>query len=223
MKLLRVLGVLVALLAGAPAVAQAQYAYTAKYVHLRAGPAVDYPVVVILPPNTQISVEGCISGYTWCDVVAGPNRGWIYSGNIVYPYQGASVPVLTYGAVIGFGIITFNLGNYWDSHYRSRPWYPQRQEWIHRPRPGYREGGHHAPPRAPVVRPGNQGPRPQAPVLRPGNQGPRPQAPVVRPGKQGPAPQGHAPGAGQRPPQGQAPGSRQPSPKGRGPSDEKRP
>ena len=202
MKLLRVLGILVALLAGAPAVAQAQYAYTAKYVHLRAGPAPDYPVVVILPPNTQISVEGCISGYTWCDVVAGPNRGWIYAANIVYPYQGANVPILTYGAAIGFGIITFNLGNYWDIHYRSRPWYPQRQEWIHRPRPGYREGGHHAPPRAPAARPRSQGPRPQAPV--------------VRPRTQGPAPRGHAPSAAPRPPQGRAPAAGQHAPGGHG-------
>jgi len=209
MKSLTLLGVLAALLAGAPAIAHAQYAYTSKYVHLRAGPAPDYPVVVILPPNTQISVEGCISGYTWCDVVAGPNRGWIYAANIVYPYQGANVPILTYGAVIGFGIITFNLGNYWDSHYRSRPWYPRRQEWIHRPRPRYQGERHHAPPRAPAARPRSQGPRPQAPV--------------VRPGSQAPAPHGRAPSAGPRAPQGRAPAAGQRAPGGRGPSDGNRP
>jgi len=45
MKFLRVLGVLMALLAGAPAISYAQFAYTARNVTLRAGPAVDYPVV----------------------------------------------------------------------------------------------------------------------------------------------------------------------------------
>ena len=66
-------------------------------------------MVAILPAGMQILVEGCLSDYRWCDVVAGPNRGWVYAGNIVYPYEGADVPVLTYGAVIGLGIITFSV------------------------------------------------------------------------------------------------------------------
>ena len=148
MKLLKVLGVLTALLAGAPAIAYAQVAYTAKNVHLRAGPARDYPVVAILPAGFQIAVEGCLSGYSWCDVLAGPNRGWVYAANIVYPYQGADVPVLTYGAEIGLGIVVFSVGDYWDHYYRGRPWYSQRQVWINRPRAGVGAGGR-PPPRAP--------------------------------------------------------------------------
>jgi uncharacterized protein YraI len=204
MKSLRVLGVLLALLIGAPAIAQAQYAYTSKYVHLRAGPAVDYPVVAVLPPNMPLAVQGCIRGYTWCDVLAGPNRGWVYSGNIVYAYQGANVPILTFGAAIGFGIITFDLGRYWDNHYRGRSWYSHREEWMHRPRPRYKAGTHHAPPRAPAARPG--GPRPQAPVVRPGNPSPAPHGhgpSVQRPQQQG------SPAAGQHAPRGQSDGNRQ--------------
>src|ERR1700690_558517 len=130
MKSLGVLGGLTALLAGAPAISHAQSAYTAKDVHLRAGPAVDYPVVAILAAGMQIAVEGCLSGYRWCDVVAGPDRGWVYAANIAYPYQGADVPVLTYGAVIGLGIVAFSVGDYWDHYYRGRPWYSQRQVWV---------------------------------------------------------------------------------------------
>ena len=206
MKLLKVLGVLTALLAGAPTIAYAQVAYTAKDVHLRAGPARDYPVVAILPAGVEIAVEGCLSGYSWCDVVAGPNRGWVYSGNIVYPYQGADVPVLTYGAMIGFGIVAFSVGDYWDHYYRDRPWYPQRQVWINRPRSGFGAGGR---------------PPPQAPVVRPGSQRP-PQTPVIRPGSQRPSPQGQVPSGSQRPPQGQAPRSG-PQPRGQEPSGGRRP
>jgi uncharacterized protein YraI len=220
MKFLRVLGILTALLAGAPTIAYAQVAYTAKDVHLRAGPARDYPVVAILPAGAEIAVEGCLSGYSWCDVVAGPNRGWVYSGNIVYPYQGADVPVLTYGAMIGFGIVAFSVGDYWDHYYRDRPWYPQRQVWINRPRSGFGAGGR-PPPQAPVVRPGSQRPPQQAPVVRQSNQRP-PQTPVIRPGSQRPSPQGQVPSGSQRPPQGQAPRSG-PQPRGQEPSGGRRP
>ena len=192
MKFLRVLGVLTVLLAGAPAISYAQFAYTAKNVHLRAGPAVDYPMVAILPAGVSISVEGCLSDYRWCDVVAGPDRGWVYAGNIVYPYQGANVPVLTYGAVIGLGILAFSVANYWDNHYRGRPWYSQRQVWIDRPRPGFGPGGQR-PPQGPVVRPGGQRP-PQGPVVRSGGQR-SPQGPVVRSGGQRPQ---HDQGPGRR-------------------------
>lgn len=209
MRSLRVLGILAALSAGAPAIAYAQWAYTAKDVHLRAGPAVDYPVVAILPAGVQIIVEGCLSDYRWCDVVAGPNRGWVYAGNIVYSYEGANVPVLTYGAVIGLGIVVFSVGNYWDSYYRGSPWYPQRQLWIHRPRPGFGPDGCHPPPHAPGIGPGNR-PRP-------------PHASGVRPGIPRPSPQAQRPGGSQRPPQGQAPGSGPHPPRAQGPSDGKRP
>jgi hypothetical protein len=59
-------------------------------------------------------------------------RGWIYAGNIAYPYQSADVPVLNYGAAIGFPIITFMIGDYWDQYYRNRPWYGNHDGAIDR-------------------------------------------------------------------------------------------
>jgi uncharacterized protein YraI len=223
MKFLRVLGVLTALLAGAPAISYAQLAYTAKDVHLRAGPAVDYPVVAILPAGVMVSVEGCLSDYRWCDVVAGLNRGWVYAGNIVYPYQGANVPVRTYGTVIGLGIVAFSLGSYWERYYRGRPWYSQRHEWIDRPRSEFGGDSRRPPPYAPAARPGNQRPPAQAPVVRPDIQRAPTQAPAVRSGSQRPPAQSQVPIGGQRLQQGQTPGSGQHSPKAQGPGDGKRP
>ena len=117
-----------------PSHAQAQQiAYVSKEVRLRAGPSNDFPVVAIVGAGVNITVEGCMGDYRWCDVSVGPNRGWLYAGHIVYPYQGANVPLLTYGSAIGIGVVAFSVGSYWDDYYRFRPWYPQRQRWIDRP------------------------------------------------------------------------------------------
>jgi uncharacterized protein YraI len=121
MKSLKLVVGLTVALAALPGISQAQLAYAAKQVNLRAGPGMEYP--------------GCVADYRWCDVEAGPSRGWVYGGNIVYPYQGSNVPVISYGAMIGIGILAYSVTSYWDQHYIGRPWYPQRQRWIHRPPP----------------------------------------------------------------------------------------
>jgi uncharacterized protein YraI len=114
--------------------AQGQLAYTAKSVNVRAGPDRDYPVVALLPAGYQVIVEGCLADYRWCDVVAGPSRGWVYGGNLNYLYQNTQVPVLDYGAVIGIGVLGFAFNDYWGRHYHNRPWYRDRHRWAdHRP------------------------------------------------------------------------------------------
>ena len=117
-----------------------QLAYASKLVNMRAGPSRDYPVVATLGSGTAMTIYGCLQGYTWCDVVVGASRGWVYSGNIVYPYQGRNVPVMSYGSSIGLGIVSFSMGNYWDNYYTDYPWYPQRQNWASRPWAGYGSG-----------------------------------------------------------------------------------
>lgn len=155
-----------------PAAAQAQYAQTASWVNLRAGPGRDYPLVVSFAPGVPISVQGCIEGYSWCDVIGlGGERGWIYAGKIVYPYQAVYVPVIQYGPVIGIPIVTFVIGSYWGDYYRYRPWYGNMHRWQSYPSPGWRP---------PPSRPPNWNPpppRPRPPSIQP----PRPEPPSVRP------------------------------------------
>ncbi|VTU13924.1 SH3 domain-containing protein [Variovorax sp. RA8] len=119
-----------------PIAAAAQEAVARNTVNLRAGPSGDYPVVARLGPGQPFEVLGCISGYSWCDVVLPDGlRGWVYSGAIDYVYEDRRFPLATYGATIGVPIIGFTIGNYWADHYRDRPWYREPRWWHGRPPP----------------------------------------------------------------------------------------
>ncbi|MEP7101457.1 MAG: SH3 domain-containing protein, partial [Burkholderiales bacterium] len=168
-----------ALAATLPLAASAQEARTTKTVNVRAGPDRDYPLVARFGPGTPLAVQGCTDGFGWCDVIAPDStRGWIYGGNIVYPYQSSQVPVIGYGALIGIPVVTFVIGSYWGDYYRNRPWYGNRGRWEN----------HRPPPRPPAFRP----PPPRPPGFRPPPGDHRP-PPGVRP------PGGHRP-PGIRPP-----------------------
>ena len=122
------------ILAAGTAFAQ-QEAITSKDVNLRAGPSRDYPVVAGIPEGSSVQVVGCQENYAWCDVITGPDRGWLYSGNLEYPYEGQTVPIIQEGPAIGLPIVTFSVGPYWDNYYRGRPWYTRRSYFTARPVP----------------------------------------------------------------------------------------
>ncbi len=151
----------------------AQEAYTTRQANVRAGPDRDYPLVATLAAGTPVTVMGCVSDYSWCDIVFGEIRGWMYAKSLQYVYENRWVPLYGYGAAIGLPIITFSILSYWDDFYRNRPFYRDRPRWEHRPYPG---GPGFVPPprpREPQYRP----PRPDQPQLRPQ----RPDQPQVRP------------------------------------------
>jgi uncharacterized protein YraI len=187
----------------APGIALAQVqAYTNAPVVVYAGPGDDYPAVAQLPGGVAVTVMGCVDGYQWCDVAVPDLRGWAYGGSLTYPYQGANVPVMSYGSAIGLPIVTFSLGTYWGSYYRNRPWYHDQARWEHRPPPPPHGGpppGHGGPP------PGHGGP-PQYGGPPPGHGGPPPGHGGPPPGHEGPPPghggppQGHGGGEGHPPP-----------------------
>ena len=74
--------------------AAAQTAVTTSAVNVRAGPDRSFPAVTWLHGNTAVTVMGCIEGWRWCDVIAGPNRGWVYSRYLAFPWNGNTVTIL---------------------------------------------------------------------------------------------------------------------------------
>ena len=173
--------------------AAAQQAYTTRQVNLRAGPDRGYPQVAYVGAGQSVYVNGCISDYRWCDITAGPNRGWAYAKFIEYPYQDRRVVIYDNGATLALPIVSFILGSYWNDNYRNRPWYGQQNNWNNwrpgnRPPPAYGNGYGNGnrfrpqpqPTRPPVVERPNPG--------RPQTQPPRSQPPQSFPQKQGPGP-----------------------------------
>jgi len=119
------------------AVASAQDAYTSRPMNVRAGPDREYPLVAQLDAGAPLDVHGCLDDWSWCDVSFDDSRGWIYAGGVSFVYQGGRVPLYSYGPRLGLPVISFSLMTYWNSYYRGRPWYAQRDTWSHRRLPAH--------------------------------------------------------------------------------------
>lgn len=178
--------------------------YTRVRTNLRSGPATGYPVVSVLPAGASLRIYGCISEWTWCDVMWHGERGWMSAQLIDYTYDGYRVPLYDYGPQIALPIIAFSFDLYWSSHYRGRSWYHDRDRWK----------SYHPHPSAPPRHPGNQGhhssnARPSGganahPSSRPSNGGGKPSSghqsqPSSRPQSSGGSQQSHPSGGGSHP------------------------
>ena len=196
-----------------PAAVSAQVAYTTQAVNMRAGPDREYPQVAWLPSGVAVTVIGCVDGWRWCDVVTGPNRGWVYAKFLAYPYQNQPVPIISGGAILGLPLITFSIGPYWDNYYRGRPWYGNRTYWYNRPTPYYRPPPPYYQPAPPYRPPGYVPPPPHRPpgYVPPPQRPPGYVPPPQRPPGYAPPPGGRPPGGGPPPNTGQPPGGRPPS------------
>jgi uncharacterized protein YraI len=124
-----------ALLLACVGLASAQDAYTSRPMNVRAGPNREYPLVAQLDAGAPLDVHGCLDDWSWCDVSFDGNRGWINAGGVSFVYQGERVPLYSYGPHLALPVITFSLLGYWNSYYRGRPWYGQRESWSHRTLP----------------------------------------------------------------------------------------
>lgn len=172
--------------------ANAAQAYATSNVNMRAGPATDYPVVTTLSAGELVTIYGCLSDGSWCDVSTPGNRGWV-SNNYLSSARGSHVGL----AALALPAVVFSYA-YWDNYYAHRPWY--NTWWGHgRPRPPYYHRPGYPPPgvRPPGVRPpGVRPPGVRPPGVRPpGYRPPHGRPPHVRP-------------PGVRPPHGNRPGVR---------------
>ncbi|HXF54361.1 MAG TPA: SH3 domain-containing protein [Hyphomicrobiaceae bacterium] len=118
-------------LAALPGVAAAQEtAIVTTDLNMRAGPSISFPVVEVIPDNSQVTVFGCVRDYEWCDVVWRDARGWVSASYLEHLSDGTYVPIVEYGPTVGLPIVTFSVETYWDRHYRHRPWYRERVRWY---------------------------------------------------------------------------------------------
>ena len=89
-----------------------------------------------MPSGVDVVVYGCLNDWSWCDVGFSGHRGWVVGDYLRYNYRGRIVWLPQYAAAIGVPVVTFVFSSYWGSHYRSRPWYRERERWErYRPPP----------------------------------------------------------------------------------------
>jgi uncharacterized protein YraI len=166
------------LIAAIPLAVAAQEAFTMRDVDVFAGPSSEYPPVATLPPGTPVTLAGCLSDWSWCDVSFGNDRGWVYAGDLGYPYQNNRVVILDYGPRLALPLVTFSLDSYWGAHYRARPFFRERAQWVSRVHIQANRGG--TPPHArsaQAAQPQAAQPQP-APAQQPRVQAARPQPPA---------------------------------------------
>jgi uncharacterized protein YraI len=145
----RALGLAIALAVGAPFAAYANDGFVVADISLQAGPDTDYPPIENLSAGTEVDIQGCIEGFSWCDVTVGDDRGWVPGSFLEQEYDNQPVYIVDYGPRIGIPVVSFDIGVYWERHYHNRPFYAQRTEWVNRRiavRPPPRPAIAHAPP-----------------------------------------------------------------------------
>jgi uncharacterized protein YraI len=122
-----------ALLAGiaVPALAAAAPGFATGNVNIRAGPGTDYPVITTISAGSGVEIIGCLSGWAWCDVAWAGARGWVAGNYLQAVYQEQRVYLPTYAPRVGLPVVSFSFG-YWDTHYRARPFYRERDWWRDR-------------------------------------------------------------------------------------------
>jgi len=112
---------------------------TVRSSRMHAGPDASYPAVRNFDPGLRVNVYGCLSDRSWCDVGYGPDRGWMFSRDLASDYRGRREGIDVIATILGIGVLSFNMGRYWDDHYRERSFYNDRYSWEQRYFDGYRE------------------------------------------------------------------------------------
>jgi uncharacterized protein YraI len=121
----------IALCFAAPAaMAATMQGFIVSNTTLKAGPDEQFPDVDNVGAGAEVMVNGCLSGYTWCDVSFQQDRGWISGQDLELLYQNRRVKVVEITTLDVVPVETFQVGVYWDEHYRDRPFYRDRDRFA---------------------------------------------------------------------------------------------
>jgi uncharacterized protein YraI len=100
-------------------------------VQLRAGPDMSFPVVASIPSNERMALEGCLQGWSWCDVNWNGQRGWVSGKDIEAIHQNKTVRLSEIvSPPVQVPVVTYNTAAYWDTYYKTTPFYTKRQEFF---------------------------------------------------------------------------------------------
>ncbi len=110
----------------APIAAQAAPGVVIHHTGLRAGPGKNYPLLARLEGGAPVDVLGCVTGWGWCEVVAGGVHGWTVGKRLGMVLAGRNVQVGLYGPRLGLPMVEFEERPYWAQYYRNRDFYVQR-------------------------------------------------------------------------------------------------
>src|SRR5438552_3685689 len=109
--------------------AAAVSAFVSITITERAGPSTYYPVVTVIPGGATLTLYGCLSDGSWCDVSYAAARGWVPGAYVEAYYQAHPVYVPRYIAEIGVPVVSFDIGFYWNSYYHDRPFFAERDRY----------------------------------------------------------------------------------------------
>jgi uncharacterized protein YraI len=98
-------------------------------VNLRAGPSISYPAVNVVGSGDGVRVYGCLSSRSWCDVAYAGQRGWMSSNYLAFVDNGRRYTGTRAITALRSPVVSFSFGNYWDTHYRGRSFYRDRDRW----------------------------------------------------------------------------------------------
>jgi hypothetical protein len=76
-----------------------------------------------------VAVYGCLRNWSWCDVGYRSDRGWVAGRLLAADYRGRRRSVVSIAPYLSILVLSFRFGDYWDNHYRSRPFYSDRDRW----------------------------------------------------------------------------------------------
>ncbi len=108
--------------------AQSVPAIVTTNLKMRAGPSVEFPVIVVVPADSSVNLLGCMRDYSWCEVRAVGDRGWMSAQYIRIYDRGYHVTVSEYARVARVPTLGFDQDAYWSAHYRHLPFYQDRTD-----------------------------------------------------------------------------------------------
>jgi uncharacterized protein YraI len=129
MKKLTVLASILTIFAATPAMADSVW-FVKDTVDLHAGPDTTFPVVASIPAEAHMQLEGCIHTWNWCDVSWNGQRGWVSGDDIQSVYENKPMVVTKIGPTMHVPVVTYDTQTYWDTYYKTAPFYTQRERYV---------------------------------------------------------------------------------------------